>query len=117
MKTVLVVDDSSLMRRLIRNILTKNGYEVVGEAMNGRLGVEKYKELRPDLVTLDMVMDEMNGLEALKLIKEENPKANVIMVSSMGQEIIVREAIMAGADNFLIKPFDENQVVEAINKL
>jgi len=117
MKTVLVVDDSSLMRRLIRNILTKNGYEVVGEAMNGRLGVEKYKELRPDLVTLDMVMDEMNGLEALKLIKEENPKANVIMVSSMGQEIIVREAIMAGADNFLIKPFDEKQVIDAINKL
>jgi len=117
MKTVLVVDDSSLMRRLIKNIVIKNGYEVVGEAVNGKLGVEKYKELHPDLVTLDMVMDEMNGIEALKLIKEENPEANVIMVSSMGQEVIVKEAILAGANNFLIKPFDEKQVIEALSKL
>jgi len=117
MKTVLVVDDSSLMRRLIKNIIIKNGYQVVGEAVNGKLGVEKYMELRPDIVTLDMVMDEMNGLEALKLIIEENPKANVIMVSSMGQDIIIREAILSGAKNFLLKPFDEKQVLDAFNKL
>jgi len=117
MKTVLVVDDSSLMRRLIKNIVTKNGYEVIGEAVNGKLGVEKFKELNPDIVTLDMVMDEMNGLEALKLIIEEKPDANVIMVSSMGQEVIVRDAIVSGAKNFLLKPFDEGQVMEAFNKL
>ena len=117
MKTVLIVDDSSLMRRLIRRIVVKNGYEVVGEATNGRLGFEKYKELHPDVVTMDLVMDEMNGLEALKLIINENPDANVIMVSSMGQDVIVRDAIVTGAKNFLLKPFDEQQVVEALKKL
>jgi len=117
MKTVLVVDDSSLMRRLIKNIVTKNGYKVIGEANNGLLGVEKYKELKPDIVTLDMVMDEMNGLEALKLIIEENPEAKVIMVSSMGQDVIVRDAIVSGAKNFLLKPFDEKQVLDAFDKL
>jgi len=117
MKTVLVVDDSSLMRRLIKNIVTKHGYEVIGEAVNGRIGVEKFKELNPDIVTLDMVMDEMNGLDALKLIIEEKPDASVIMVSSMGQEVIVRDAIVAGAKNFLLKPFDEKQVMDAFNKL
>ena len=73
MKTVLIVDDSSLMRRLLRHIVIKNGYDVVGEATNGKLGVDKYRELKPDVVTMDLVMDEMNGLEALKLIINENP--------------------------------------------
>ena len=117
MKTVLIVDDSSLMRRIIRRIVTKNGYDVVGEAVNGKYGVEKYKELNPDIVTMDLVMDEMNGLEALKLIVGENPNANVIMVSSMGQEAIVRDAIVLGAKNFLLKPFDDMQVINAFNKL
>jgi len=117
MKTVLIVDDSALMRRIIRHIVIKNGYDVVGEATNGKLGVEKYKELRPDIVTMDMVMDEMNGMEALKLIIEENPDANVIMVSSMGQEVVVRDAIVTGAKNFLLKPFDEKQVLDAFKKL
>jgi len=117
MKTVLIVDDSKMMRRMIKNIVTKNGYIVVGEADNGRLGVEKYKELQPDFVTMDLVMDEMNGMEALKLIIKEYPDANVIMVSSMGQEVIVRDAIVTGAKNFLLKPFDEEQVIEAIEKL
>jgi len=117
MKTVLIVDDSSLMRRIIRHILIKNGYDVIGEATNGKHGFEKYKELHPDVVTMDLVMDEMNGLEALKLIIEENPEANVIMVSSMGQEVVVRDAIVTGAKNFLLKPFDEKQVVDAFKKL
>jgi len=117
MKTVLIVDDSSFMRRSIKKILIKNGYDVVGEANNGRIGVEKYKELNPDFVTMDLVMDEMNGLEALKLILEDDPEANVIMVSSMGQDVIVRDAIVLGAKNFLLKPLDEKQVVEAIRKL
>ena len=117
MKTVLIVDDSSLMRRMIRSIVTKNGYDVVGEAKNGKRGVEKYKELRPDIVTMDLVMDEMGGLDALRLIMQENPNANVIMVSSMGQDVVVRDAIVTGAKNFLLKPFDEQQVIEALKKL
>jgi len=116
-KTVLIVDDSSLMRRLIKNIVVKNGYDVLGEAENGKKGVEKYKELKPDFVTMDLIMDEMNGLEALKLIIEEDPNANVIMVSSMGQEVLVRDAIVLGAKHFVMKPFDERQVMEAIKKL
>ena len=117
MKTVLIVDDSSLMRRIIRHIVIKNGYDVVGEATNGRVGVEKYRELKPDIVTMDLVMDEMNGIEALKVIMAESPEANVIMVSSMGQDVVVRDAIVTGAKNFLLKPFDEKQVIEAMKKL
>ena len=117
MKTVLIVDDSSLMRRIIRHIVIKNGYDVIGEATNGRLGFEKYKELHPDVVTMDLVMDEMNGLDALKLIMKDDPHANVIMVSSMGQDVVVRDAIVTGAKNFLLKPFDEKQVVDALKKL
>ena len=117
MKTVLIVDDSSIMRRILKNIVTKNGYEVVGEATNGKMGVKKYKELQPDIVTMDFVMEEMNGLDALRSIVRENPNANVIMVSSMGQEVIVRDAIVLGAKNFLLKPFDEKQVIEAFEKL
>jgi len=117
MKTVLIVDDSSIMRRILKNIVTKNGYEVIGEASNGKAGVKKYMELHPDIVTMDFVMDEMNGLEALSRIIGENPDANVIMVSSMGQDVIVRDAIVLGAKHYLLKPFDEKQVIEAFNKL
>ena len=117
MKTVLIVDDSAFMRRLIKKIVIKNGFDVIGEANNGKLGVEKYKELNPDLVTMDLIMDEMNGLDALKLILEADPNANVIMVSSMGQDVIVRDAIVLGAKNFLLKPLDEETVMEAIKKI
>jgi len=117
MKTVLIVDDSSFMRRLIKRIVTKNGYDVVGEANNGKLGVEKYKELNPDLVTMDLVMDEMNGLDALKMILEIDPNANVVMVSSMGQDVIVRDAIILGAKDFLLKPLDEEQVMKAFKRI
>jgi len=116
-KTVLVVDDSTFMRRMMTNLLTKNGYEVVGEASNGKIGVSKYKELRPAIVTMDVTMDEMNGLEALKYIIEFDPNANVIMVSSMGQEIIVKDSIVLGAKNFLVKPYDDKQVLDALKKL
>ena len=116
-KTVLVVDDSTFMRRMMINLLTKNGYEVVGEASNGKIGVSKYKELRPAIVTMDVTMDEMNGLEALKYIIEFDPNANVIMVSSMGQEIIVKDSIVLGAKNFLVKPYDDKQVLDALKKL
>ena len=117
MKTVLIVDDSTIMRRIMKNIVTKNGYNVVGEASNGKAGLKKYKDLRPDIVTMDVVMDEMDGLEALSRIIGENPDANVIMVSSMGQEVIVRDAIVLGARNFLLKPFDEKQVIDAFKKI
>jgi len=116
MKRVLIVDDSSMMRRLIRNIVVKNGYEVVGEASNGKAGVKKYKELQPDIVTMDLVMDEMTGIEALSRILGEDPEANVIMISSMGQDVIVRDAIVLGARDFLLKPFDEKEVMDAISK-
>ena len=116
MKTVLIVDDSSMMRRLIKNIVIKNGYAVIGEASNGKAGVRKYKELRPDIVTMDLVMDEMTGIEALSRILGENPEANVIMISSMGQDVLVRDAIVLGARDFILKPFDEAEVMGAISK-
>ena len=117
MKTVLIVDDSSLSRKFLKNIVLANECDVVGEATNGKLGVEMYKSLNPDLVTMDLIMDEMNGLDALRLIMEYDPKANVIMVSSMGQDVIVRDAIILGAKNFLLKPLDEEKVMNAIKKI
>ena len=117
MKTVLIVDDSALMRRMMKKTVISNGYTVIGEANNGRLGVEKYKALNPDVVTMDVVMDEMNGLEALRQIIAYDANANVVMVSSMGQEIIVRDAILAGAKGFIVKPFEESVVLEVFRKL
>jgi len=117
MKKVLIVDDSALMRRMMRNILTGNGYEIAGEAHNGALGVSKYKELMPDIVTMDLVMEGMSGLDALSIIIDINPDANVIMVSSMGQDIIVRDAIMRGAKSFIVKPYSEKQVMNAFKRI
>jgi two-component system chemotaxis response regulator CheY len=117
MAKVLIVDDAAFMRISIKNMLTKNGYEVVGEAENGKIGVEKFKELSPDIVTMDITMPEMSGLEALKEIMTANPAAKVIMVSAMGQEAMVREAIMSGAKGFIVKPFKEDGIVSAIQKL
>jgi len=117
MKSVLIVDDSSIMRQIIRNIVTKNGYDVVGEATNGQMGVDMYHKLKPDIVTMDLVMDKLNGLEALSLILKGDPGANVIIVSSMSQDVIVRDAIILGAKNFLHKPFDEKQVIAALKRL
>ena len=101
----------------MKNILTANGYTVVGEAKNGKIGVVKYIELNPDIVTMDVTMAEMNGVEALQQIKKYDPMANVVMVSAMGQEIIVKDAIMNGAKGFILKPFDEKQIVDALRKL
>jgi len=117
MKTVLVVDDSAFMRRTMKSILIRNNFEVVGEATNGIEAVDLYTKLKPDVVTLDVVMEEMNGLEALKKIMIIDQKANVIMVSSMGQDIIVRDAIVVGAKNFILKPYTEEQVVRALDKI
>ena len=113
---VLVVDDAAFMRMMIKDILSKNGFEVVGEGANGLQAVEKYKELKPDLTTMDITMPEMNGIDAVKAIKAIDGSARIVMVSAMGQQPMVIEAIQAGATDFIVKPFQPDRVVEALNK-
>jgi two-component system, chemotaxis family, chemotaxis protein CheY len=113
---VLVVDDAAFMRMMIKEILTKNGFNVVGEASDGSQAVEKYKELSPDLVTMDITMPEMDGITALKEIKKIDGNAKVIMCSAMGQQAMVIDAIQAGAKDFIVKPFQADRVIEAIRK-
>jgi len=115
-KTVLIVDDAAFMRMMIKDILEKNGYDVIGEAENGNVAVEKYKELNPDLVTMDITMPEKDGITALKEIREINAEATVIMCSAMGQQAMVIDAIQAGAKDFIVKPFQAERVVEAVSK-
>lgn len=117
MKTVLVVDDAAFMRVTIKNMLVKNGYEVVGEAENGKVAINKYHELNPDIVTMDITMPEMDGLEALKTIMQIDPNANVIMLTAMGQQGMVKEAVVSGAKGFIVKPFKEDTVFAALAKL
>ncbi|GLY10477.1 MULTISPECIES: response regulator [Bacillaceae] len=113
---ILVVDDAAFMRMMIKDILTKNGFEVVGEASDGAQAVEKYKELKPDLVTMDITMPEKDGISALKEIKADDPNARIIMCSAMGQQSMVIDAIQAGAKDFIVKPFQPDRVIEAISK-
>lgn len=115
-KRVLVVDDAVFMRMMIKDILGKNGFEVVGEAANGALALEEYKKLKPDITTMDITMPEMDGIAAVKEIKKVDPNAKVIMCSAMGQQAMVMEAIQAGAKDFIVKPFQSDRVVEALNK-
>lgn len=115
-KRILIVDDAAFMRMMIKDILTKNGYEVVGEAENGQVGVNLYKELKPDLVTMDITMPEMDGITAVKTIKEIDPAARIIMCSAMGQQMMVMEAIQAGARDFIVKPFQQDRVIQAVKK-
>lgn len=113
---IMVVDDAAFMRMMIKDILTKSGYEVVAEAGDGQEAIEKYKEHRPDLVTMDITMPEMDGITSLKKIREFDAQAKVIMCSAMGQQAMVIDAIQAGAKDFLVKPFQSDRVIEAINK-
>ena len=113
---ILIVDDAAFMRMMIKDILTKNGYDVVGEAADGVQALEKYKEFIPDLVTMDITMPEMDGITALKEIKKINPNVKVIMCSAMGQQAMVIDAIQAGARDFIVKPFQADRVLEAISK-
>ncbi|MEN1966864.1 response regulator [Lentibacillus sp. N15] len=113
---ILIVDDAAFMRMMIKDILTKNGFEVVGEAQDGAQAVEKYNELIPDLVTMDITMPEMDGITALKEIRQTNPQAKIIMCSAMGQQAMVIDAIQAGAKDFIVKPFQADRVIEAIQK-
>ena len=116
-KRVLVCDDAAFMRMMIKDILTKNGYAVVGEAENGIKAVEKYNETKPDLVLMDITMPEMDGIQALKKIKEGDPGAMVIMCSAMGQQAMVIESIQSGAKDFIVKPFQADRVLEAVKKV
>ncbi len=113
--TILVVDDAAFMRMMIRDILSKEGY-VIEEAVNGRDAIAKYSETHPDLVTLDITMPEMNGIDALRAIRAVDRKARVLMVSAMGQQRMIVEALESGAMDFLVKPFQPTKVLETVKK-
>lgn len=115
-KGILIVDDASFMRMMIKDILTKNGFEIAGEAENGLVAVEKYKELKPELVIMDITMPEMDGIQAVKEIRSIDPNAKIIMCSVMGQQAMVIEAIQAGARDFIVKPFQKERVIESVKK-
>jgi two-component system chemotaxis response regulator CheY len=115
--TVLVCDDAIFMRTMITDILTQAGYNVVGEAESGAQAVEKYRQLKPDMVTMDIVMPDMGGIEAVREICKENPEAKILMCSAMGQQALVVEAIQAGAKDFVVKPFQPSRVLEAVQRL
>lgn len=117
LKSILIADDSSFMRTLIKSILCRAGYVVVGEAENGIVCVEKYKELSPEIVTLDVTMDEMDGIQTLAALMEINPAVKVLMISALGQECIVRKAIAAGARAFIVKPFKKDHLVWELSRI
>ena len=116
-KNILICDDAAFMRMMIKDILTKNGYNVAGEVENGKKAVEKFKEVNPDLVLMDITMPEMDGIQALKEIKKLDGGAKVIMCSAMGQQAMVIESIQAGAKDFIVKPFQAERVIEAVKKV
>lgn len=116
-KKILIVDDAAFMRMMIKNILTKHGYEVAGEAENGKQAVTLYSEVKPDLVTMDITMPEMDGIESVKAIRALDQDANIIMISAMGQQAMVMDAIQAGARDFIVKPFQQERVIQAIERV
>ena len=116
-KRVLIVDDAVFMRNMIRDIFVSGGFEVVGEAANGLEAVEKYRELRPDLTTMDIVMPFKSGIEATREIVKADPHAVVVMCSALGQEALVMEAIEAGASDFIVKPFKSEDVISVVKKV
>ena len=116
-QTVLVCDDAIFMRTMISDILSQAGFEVVGEAESGLQAVEKYRALKPDLVTMDIVMPDMGGIEAVREICKSDPEAKILMCSAMGQQALVVEAIQAGAKDFVVKPFQPSRVLEAVQRV
>ena len=116
-KTILLVDDAAFMRMMLKDMLTKNGYKVIGEAENGIKAVEKYKELKPNLCILDITMPEMDGIQAARAIKEFDKNALIVMCSAMGQQSMIIESIQAGAKDFIVKPFSPERVLEAVSKV
>ncbi len=116
MARVLIADDAAFMRMMIKNILSQNGHEVVGEAANGIEAVSKWSELTPDVTTMDITMPEKDGIAALKEILAANPSAKIIMCSALGQEAKVIESIRSGAKDFVVKPFQQDRVLSAVQK-
>ena len=116
MKRVLIADDAMFMRTMLKDILTKNGYEIAGEAGNGKEAYEQYESLKPDIVTMDITMPEMDGIAAVKEIKKSDESAKIIMVSAMGQQDKVFAAIAAGAKDFVVKPFESQRIIDCIKK-
>jgi two-component system chemotaxis response regulator CheY len=116
-KRVLVVDDAIFMRAMLKDIFSNAGFEVVGEACHGLEAIERYKELKPDLTTMDIVMPLKNGIEATKEIIKQDPKAVIIMCSALGQESLVMEAIEAGASDFVVKPPKAEDVLQVVKKV
>lgn len=114
MKKVLIIDDAAFMRITLKTMLERNDFKVVGEAANGLEGVKKYAELMPDIVTMDITMPEMDGVKALKEIRKVDNNAKVVMISAMGQEALVKEAVLSGAVGFLVKPFKEDAVIKSL---
>lgn len=117
MKNVLIVDDAAFMRLALRSLLEKNGFTVVGEAENGVVALKKYQELHPDIVTMDITMPEMDGVQALEAIRSIDSNAKVVMVTAMGQEAYVREAVMKGAKGFIVKPWTDDYVIKTLNNV
>ncbi|MBP3608701.1 MAG: response regulator [Lachnospiraceae bacterium] len=115
-KNILICDDAAFMRMMIKDILTKNGYGIAGEAENGAIAVEKYMETKPDLVMMDITMPDKDGIQALKEIRSKDAGANIIMCSAMGQQAMVIEAIQSGARDFIVKPFAADRILEAVRK-
>ncbi|NLC68473.1 MAG: response regulator [Clostridiaceae bacterium] len=116
-KKILIVDDAAFMRMMIKDILTRNGYHIIGEAENGARAIEKYKEMQPDLVIMDITMPEVDGIQAVKDIKKMDADAKIIMCSAMGQQAMVIESIQAGAKDFIVKPFQADRVVDAVRRI
>jgi two-component system chemotaxis response regulator CheY len=116
-KRILVVDDAIISRAMLKKILSEAGHEVIGEAHNGAEAIARYKELQPDIVTMDITMPKMNGIEALREIRKLDPGAVVIMCTAMGQKYLVLEAMEAGATNFVVKPYERDVVLGAINNI
>ena len=115
--TVLICDDAIFMRTMISDILQQSGFEVIGEAETGAEAVEQFKRLRPDLVTMDIVMPDMGGIDAVRAITKVDPNAKILMCSAMGQQALVVEAIQAGAKDFVVKPFQPSRVLEAVQRV
>ncbi len=115
--TVLICDDAIFMRTMISDILQQSGFEVIGEAETGAEAVSQYKKLRPDLVTMDIVMPDMGGIDAVREITKVDPNAKILMCSAMGQQALVVEAIQAGAKDFVVKPFQPSRVLEVVQRV
>lgn len=114
---VLIVDDALFMRNMLKDIFTNAGHDVIGEAANGDEAVAKYSELKPDLVTMDIVMPQKSGIEALREIREQDPDAKIVMCSALGQDALVVEAVQSGAKDFIVKPFKEDRVLDVVRRV